>query len=67
MYITKENIKYFVGITVDCYRRIFHHYPLTIKEKNGEYFYVDRTETWVVFDDESIWYDFICKTTENRE
>lgn len=64
MYITKENIKDFIGITVDCYRRLHHYYPLTIKERNGEYFYADATETWVVFDNDKIWYDFICEPLE---
>ena len=50
--ITINNIEAFVGKTVDCERRMFHHYPLTIKKINDEYFYVDRNDVMMPFNTE---------------
>ena len=32
-YITLDNIDNFINKTVDCNRRLFHYYPLTIGKK----------------------------------
>ena len=61
MEITKSNIDNFIGLTVDCNRRLFHNYPLTIRKKDEQYYYVDVTGTWVVFNDKDvIYYDTVC-------
>lgn len=61
MKITLENVKSFVGKTVDCHRRLFHYYPLTIGQNSkGKYYFKDKTNTYQFFDnDTSIQYDFI--------
>ena len=62
MTITKENRASFVGVTVDGGRRYGHHYPLTIRERDGQYYYVDATGTWICFNDEDIiYYDAIVE------
>lgn len=62
MVITKQNIDNFVDITVDCILRLHHYYPLTIQQREGQYYYVDATGTWIVFNDKDvIYYDFIRK------
>lgn len=60
-YITMENVKSFVGKTVDYTRRMFHYYPLTIGQNTkGKYYFKDRTGTYQFFDnDTSIAYDTI--------
>jgi len=60
--ITKQNRGDFIGITVDCDRRLHHYYPLTIRARDGQYYYVDATGTWVRFNDKDvIYYDTIVK------
>lgn len=68
MTITKQNRAEFVGVTVDCYRPLRHYYPLTIRARDGRYYYVDRTGTWVRFDDkEVIYYDTIVKPKRSED
>lgn len=68
MTITKSNIKEFIGMTVDCSRRLHHYYPLTIKKRDEQYFYVDATDTWIWFDDRDvIYYDTICKPEQEEK
>lgn len=65
MNITKSNIKDFVGLTVDCDRRLHHYYPLTIRKRGEQYYYVDVTGTWILFGDKDvIYYDTILKPKE---
>lgn len=67
MTITKENREGFIGVTVDCNRRLHHYYPLTIRERGGQYYYVDATGTWVCFNDrDAIYYDAIIKPAETE-
>ena len=48
MKLTKENAHLYEGKTLDTYRRLFHHYPITVKRnKLGELMYVDRTGTYI--------------------
>lgn len=68
MNITKSNIKDFVGLTVDCNRRLHHYYPLTIRQRDEQYYYVDKTGTWIVFNDKDmIYYDTILKPKETQK
>ena len=67
MYITKENIKNFVGKMVDCHHRMHHYYPLTICQRDGEYFYVDATATWIRFDDRDMIYYDVIRDDEKEE
>lgn len=58
MTITKQNRSDFIDTTVDCERRLHHYYPLTIRERDGQFYYVDTTGTWIRFnDDDVIYYD----------
>lgn len=46
MYLTTENAEQYIGKTLDCHKRMFHHYPLTVKQfPSGPYYYKDRTGT----------------------
>ena len=68
MTITKQNRADFIGITVDCIRRLHHNYPLTIREREGQFYYVDRTGTWVVFnDDDVIYYDAVVSAERSEK
>lgn len=60
-YINIDNVADFVGKIVDCNRRLFHYYPLTIGQNSkGKYYFKDSTNTVQFFDkDTSIRYDII--------
>jgi len=61
--ITIDNIEKFIGKTVDCQRRLFHHYPLTFKKMNSNYFYVDRVGVMIHFNKEDkIRFDSVADT-----
>ena len=63
-YITLENVADFVNKTVDCHKRIGHHYPLrVIKGVNtGRFYIVDRNAVAIPIDQkDEIPYDFIVK------
>lgn len=46
MYLTTENARQYANKTLDCHKRMFHHYPLTVKQfPSGLYYYVDVTGT----------------------
>lgn len=50
-FVTLENVEQFVGKQIDCERRLWHYYPLTItKTKSGEYAYIDRNRVLMIFD-----------------
>lgn len=59
--ITLENVESFINKTVDCKRRLFHYYPLTIgKNSKGKYYFKDSTNTYQFFDNQTcIKYDSI--------
>lgn len=62
MTITNQNRADFIGVTVDCVRRLHHYYPLTVRMRDGQYYYVDATGTWVVFNDRDvIYYDAVVQ------
>ena len=68
MLIDKANRHEFVGKTVDCEKRMYHYYPLTIQMRDNQYFYVDATGTWIVFNDnEAIYYDAPTGTESEGE
>ena len=63
-HITLENAADFVNKTVDCYKRVGHHYPLAvIKGVNSDrYYIVDRNAVAIPIDkNDSIPYDFIVE------
>jgi len=62
MYLTTQNAHRYVGKTLDAKRRLFHHYPLTVHKRNGEYYFSDITNTWMFVPDEkdrfnTVWFD----------
>lgn len=64
MYLTKENAHEYAGKRLDAHKRRFHYYPLTVHEKNGEYFYSDRNGVWTKVPDagdnfNSVQFDFV--------
>ena len=63
-YITLENAAAMVGKTVDCHKRIGHHYPLTVIQgvNTGRYYIVDRNAVAMpIGEHDRIPYDFIVK------
>ena len=67
-FITLKNVADFVGKTVDCHKRVGHHYPLKItRGANKERFYiVDRNAVSMpIGQSDNIAYDFIVEDKEN--
>jgi hypothetical protein len=65
VYIDKTNRHEFIGKTVDCLKRMHHYYPLTIQMRDNQFFYVDASGTWIVFNDkDTIYYDAIIEGRE---
>ena len=63
-YITYENAAAMEGKTVDCYKRIGHHYPLTVIRgvNTGRYYIVDRNAVAIPIDQkDNIPFDFIVE------
>lgn len=63
-YITLENAPELIGKTVDCFKRVCHHYPLTIIQgvNTGRYFIVDRNAVAIpIGEHDKIPYDFIVE------
>lgn len=64
MYLTQQNARQYLGKTLDCDRRLFHHYPLeVVVNRNGEYCYKDATGTYIRVPDEqdafnSVYFDY---------
>ena len=66
-YVDINNVRGFLGKTIDCKRRRSRYYPLTFREIRGQIYTVDRNHVLVPFDeDERIDYDYIVKE-ENKE
>lgn len=63
-YITPETAPGLVEKTVDCYKRVGHHYPLTVIQgvNTGRYYIVDRNAVAIpIGEHDRIPYDFIVK------
>lgn len=61
-YITLETAQELLGKTVDCYKRLFHYYPLRIIQMGGMYYYVDRNGVAIpINENDRIPYDFIVE------
>lgn len=73
MYLTTENAEQFMGRTLDCHKRMFHHYPLRIQKlPDGRCVYVDRTGTAMLVPEpkdrfNSVWFDFVVEPPEKQE
>lgn len=64
LYITTATAQELVGSTVDCFKRVGHHYPLTIIQgvNTGRYYIVDRNAVAIpIGEHDRIPYDFIVK------
>lgn len=59
--ITLETAPELLGKTVDCFKRMWHYYPLTVsKSKDGRYFIVDRNSVAIpINENDRIPYDFV--------
>ena len=63
-HITLETAPELIGKTVDCFKRVYHHYPLTVIQgvNTGRYYIVDRNAVAIpIGDHDRIPYDFIVK------
>ena len=63
-YITLETAPELLGKTVDCFKRLWHYYPLTVIQmgKDGLYFVVDRNSVAMPINaNYRIPYDFVVK------
>ena len=68
-YITFENASAMVDKTVDCHKRIGHHYPLTVIQSvnTGRYYIVDRNAVAMpIGEHDQIPYDFIVKGVDKN-
>lgn len=66
-HITLENAADFVGKKVDCYKRLWHYYPLkVIKGVNaGGFYIVDRNAVAMpIGENDKIPYDFIVEAED---
>ena len=67
MYLTTENAARYLGKTLDCHKRMFHHYPLTVKQfPDGPFYYMDRTGTCALVPEpkdrfNTVWFDFAAE------
>lgn len=63
-HITLENAAEFVGKKVDCHKRMFHYYPLTVIRgvNTGRFHIVDRNAVAMpIGESDKIPYDFIVE------
>ena len=61
-YVDSTNVRDFIGKKVDCERRMFNYYPLTFREIQGKFYYVDRNHVMIPLDERKrIYYDFIVE------
>ena len=65
-YVTLETAPELIGKTVDCYKRLFHYYPLKIVQiRDGRYCVVDRINVCMPINDgERIPFDFVIEEDE---
>lgn len=66
MRLHKGNASKYVGCVLDSKKRMFHYYPLLVKEINGKYYYRDATNTMMPVPDEndlfnSVYFDEVLK------
>lgn len=65
-YITIDNAADFVGKTVDCYRRLGHHYPIRVIQGVSGLYIVDRNGVMMPLNDrDAIAYDWIVGERQN--
>lgn len=63
-YITLETAPDLLGKTVDCHKRLWHYYPLTVIQgvNTGRFYIVDRNAVAMpISEGDRIPYDFIVK------
>lgn len=63
-YITLETAPELLGKTVDCFKRMWHYYPLKVIQmgKEGRHFIVDRNSVAMpINENDQIPYDFVVK------
>lgn len=63
-YITLDTAPELIGKTVDCFKRMWHYYPLRVIQmgQDGQYFVVDRNSVAMPIDEnDQIPYDFVVK------
>ena len=66
-YITLETAPELLGKTVDCFKRMFHYYPLKVIQmgKDGPFFIVDRNDVAMpINENDRIPYDFVIKEND---
>lgn len=66
-YITLETAPELLWKTVDCFKRMWHYYPLKVaKSKDGRYCVVDRNDVWMpIREDDRILFDFVVGENDN--
>lgn len=69
MYLTTENAAQYLDKKLDCHKRMWHFYPLTVKQfPDGEYFLMDwagvaRPVPEVEDPFRKVWFDFVVDET----
>ena len=68
MLLTTKNAEQYIGKTLDCTKRFFHHYPLFVfKCNDGTYGYRDRCGTCMLVPNEKDTFNNVRFDTVNGE